>query len=94
MKLLSLIKEYRRWRKLKKGFEKDSADSNQAPWLDENENEIPGWVGHMFSEVEPKFIWYYTHFMENSKEDLAKRCAWNEIKKEKKEIKLPTIIHV
>jgi len=38
----------------------------------------------MLSEVEPKFIWYVQHFMEKPKSDLAKRCAWNEIKREKK----------
>lgn len=82
MWILSEIKEYCQWKRLKKEFEKDIAGINQSYWMD-NGNEIPHWINHMLSEVEPKFIWYFQHFMEKPKEDLAKRCAWNEIKREK-----------
>ncbi len=81
--ILSEIKEYLQWRRLKKEFEKSVPDETQTYWMG-NGNEIPHWINHMLSEVEPKFIWYVQHFMEKPKSDLAKRCAWNEIKREKK----------
>ena len=68
------------------------ADPDQTPWIDDNEAEVPGWVCHMMSELEPKFVWYYEKFLKNSKEDLAKRCALGEIKKERPEPKIPTIL--
>ena len=82
MGILKDWREFLSYRKIKKSFEKDVADSNQSPWLDENQKVIPSWIGGMMYELEPKYIFHFERFMGYSKEDLAKRCAWNEIRKE------------